>query len=113
MGAPAGSPVTGFEVEIESDVEASAFARILATVVNGSPVHLERVVVAGTVVYPVLAASVYEPRTLRLCRFTVRRAGGDLDRAAIASVLTRIAERFPWTSLRLIRPEPAQELLAS
>ncbi len=103
----------GFEIEIESDIEAQAFSRILATVVNGSPVHLERVVVSGIVVHPVLSASVYEPRSVRTCRFAVRRAGGTIDRAAVTAVLTRIGEQFAWTSLRLTRAEGEQERLAS
>jgi hypothetical protein len=44
--------VSGFEIEIETDLEVGSFSRILSTVVNGTPVHLSRVVVSGTVVYP-------------------------------------------------------------
>jgi hypothetical protein len=97
---------TGFEVEIESSEPAERFARVLATLVNGSPVHLARVVVAGTVVYPNLAAPIDDAVTLRRCRFVVRHGGATIDAAEMGRIVGRLTGRYAWTELRPLAASP-------
>lgn len=108
-----GGAIQEFELEIDSDIEPTSFARILATVVNGSPVFLARVVVGGTVVYPTTYGSLFDPFTVRLCRFRVRDANAALCRDDLDAVLSRVAARFAWSRLGLIDPSSASERRAS
>ncbi len=92
----------GFELLISADEPVDRFCRILATLVNNGPVHLERVVVEGAVVYPV-PTHPDGPGTRRRCRFKLRHAGSVLDDAIVQETLTAIARRYPWESLSPVR----------
>ncbi len=105
--------VQEFELKIESDVEPTSFARILATLVNGSPVYLARVVVGGTVVYPTTYGSLFDPFTVRACRFRVRDAKAQLSSDDVAAVRARVGARFSWTSFTVIGHVAQEDLLAS
>ncbi len=102
-----------FELDIESDIEAVRFARILATVVNGSAVFLEKVVVGGAPVHPIRVGSLFDPLTVRTCRFRVRHGQMLLDRADVDAIASRVRERFAWSELRLIGESRNSSLLAS
>lgn len=105
--------VQEFELEIESDIEPTSFARILATLVNGSPVHLARVVVGGTVVYPTTYGSLFDPFTVRACRFRVRDAKAQLSGDDVAAVMGRVGARFSWTGFSVVDQVVRGDLLAS
>ncbi len=105
--------VQEFELEIESDVEPTAFARILATVVNGSPVFLARVVVGGTVVYPTTYGSLFDPFTVRSCRFRVRDANAVLSPPDLDALLARIGSRYTWSRVEVRGSSPVLERRAS
>lgn len=96
-----------FEVDIESDLEAGAFSRVLATLVNGSPAFLARVVVGGTVVYPAQRGSLYDELTVRVCEFRTRDNLSTLDEDTVAAILRRIHARFPLPAGRPIRADYA------
>lgn len=106
-------PVHEFELEIESDIEPASFSRILATLVNGSPVHLARVVVGGTVVYPTSYGSLFDPFTVRACRFRVRDAKMLLSTDEVAAILARVGTRFSWTGFTVVDHVVREDLLAS
>jgi hypothetical protein len=91
---PTSSPAY-VDLEIESTEHPERFARRLATVVNGSPFHLSRVVIAGTVVYPTGTGILDEAATLRVCRFALRRAGAVLDGSLVESLVARVRSAFP------------------
>ena len=91
---------TAFELEIESDIDAGRFARILATVVNGSAVFLETVTIGGAVIYPVRTGSSPEQLTLRTCRFRVRHGQMLLGQADVEAIASRVQERFALLGLR-------------
>ena len=105
--------VQEFEIEIESDIEPTSFARILATLVNGSPVHLARVVVGGTVVYPTTYGSLFDPFTVRACRFRVRDAKAQLSGDDVAAIMSRVGARFSWTGFMVVDHVAREDLLAS
>ena len=105
--------VQEFELEIESDIEPTSFARILATLVNGSPVHLARVVVGGTVVYPTTYGSLFDPFTVRACRFRVRDAKAQLSSNDVTAILARVGARFSWTGFTVGNHVAREDLLAS
>ena len=105
--------VQEFELEIESDIEPASFARILATLVNGSPVHLARVVVGGTVVYPTTYGSLFDPFTVRACRFRVRDAKAQLSSDDIAAIMSRVGAQFSWTGFMVVDHVAREDLLAS
>lgn len=105
--------VQEFELEIESDIEPTSFARILATQVNGSPVHLARVVVGGTVVYPTTYGSLFDPYTVRACRFRVRDAKATLSSDDVAAIMSRVRARFSWTGFTVVDHAIREDLLAS
>jgi hypothetical protein len=102
-----------FELDIESDIEPGAFARIVATLVNGSPVYLAKVIVGGTVVYPTTHGSLFELVTVRTCEFRTRDANTTLSAADLRAVTERISPRFAWTRMRAIEPSPLIERVAS
>ena len=102
-----------FELDIESDIEAVRFSRILATVVNGSPVFLEKVIVGGAIVYPMRPGSLFDPLTVRTCRFRVRNSQSLLTRTDIDDIGVRVRSQFAWSTLRLVTDEPQNSLLAS
>ncbi len=97
------SNVQRFEVELESDMETGAFSRVLATLVNGSPAFLARVVVGGTIVYPPPSGSLYAEVTVRLCEFRTRDSRTTLDPKTVAAILQRIEARFPLPTGQAIR----------
>ena len=92
---------TAFELDIESDIDAGRFARILATVVNGSAVFLETVMVDGAVIYPVRKGSSPDQATVRTCRFRVRHGQMLLGQTDVEAITWRVRERFAWSGLRL------------
>jgi hypothetical protein len=102
-----------FELDIESDIEPGAFARILATLVNGSPVYLAKVIVGGTVVYPTTTGSLFEVVTVRTCEFRARDGQAKLSANEVQAVTERISPRFVCTRLRSIEPSPTLKRVAS
>ena len=105
--------VQEFELEIECDIEPTSFSRILATLVNGSPVHLAGVVVGGTVVYPTTYGSLFDPFTVRACRFRVRDAKAQLSSDDVAAIMARVGSRFSWTGFTVLDQVVGEDLLAS
>ena len=104
---------TAFELDIESDIDAGRFARILATVVNGSAVFLEAVIVGGAVIYPVRIGSSPDQVTVRTCRFRVRHGQMLLGQADVEAIAARVRERFACSGLRLAAGSLQPSRLAS
>ncbi len=104
---------TVFELDIESDIEPLAFSRILATIVNGSQVFLAKVIVGGTVVYPTAVGSLFDPFTVRTCRFAVRNGQTTLSPEEVQLLAARIANRFAWSAIRTIDAPGTAARLAS
>jgi hypothetical protein len=102
-----------FEIDIESDVEPGSFARILATLVNGSPVYLAKVIVGGTVVYPTTHGSLFEVVTVRTCEFRARDGQAKLSTDDMRAITERISPRFTCTRLRSIQVNPDLQRVAS
>lgn len=102
-----------FELDIESDIEPGAFARILATLVNGSPVYLAKVIVGGTVVYPTAHGTLFEVVTVRTCEFRPRDGQATLSVQDVRAITERISPRFVCTRLRSIEPGSDLDRVAS
>jgi hypothetical protein len=85
---------TSLVVTIVSPMESASFCRQLATVVNGSPMHLASVLETATQVYPVRLDTHSGKAVVRECelRFRNPRSSGDLP--TIEAVLARVAARY-------------------
>ena len=104
---------TAFELDIESDIDAGRFARILATVVNGSAVFLEAVIVGEAEIYPVRIGSSPDQVTVRTCRFRVCHGQMLLGQADVEAIAARVRERFACSGLRLAAGSLQPSRLAS
>jgi hypothetical protein len=83
----------GLVVTVVSPMESASFCRQLATVVNGSPMHLASVLETATQVYPVRLDSHSGKAVVRECELRFRNPKA-ADRATIEAVLSRIAARY-------------------
>jgi hypothetical protein len=78
---------TGFRVTISHTGEPTSFVRVLATVVNPTPLHL--------------ASTLRGDGTVR-CTFMLRNRQGALDGLLVEDVLQRIGVRYDWSDVELI-----------
>ena len=70
-------------------------------------------IVGGAIVYPMRPGSLFDPLTVRTCRFRVRNSQSLLTRTDIDDIGVRVRSRFAWSTLRLVTDEPQNSLLAS
>jgi hypothetical protein len=77
---------------VADDDDAHVFCRRLATVVNQGPMHLARAFQLATQVYPVRSDTISGTAVVMRCEFRMRRAGAQVDQAALDDLRHRLRQ---------------------